>query len=48
MEFNLEEFAAQPSLDKFHHCMKEHLNIIAEHFGVSVSKNLRKQVIKSK
>lgn len=35
------------ALIKFHHCTKEHLIVVAAHFGVTVSKNLRKQVIKS-
>lgn len=47
MEFSLEDFVAQLSLDKFHRFTKEHLMVVADHFGVTVSKQSRKQVIKS-
>lgn len=47
MEFSLEDFVAQPILDKFHRFTKEHLIVVADHFDVTVSKQSRKQVIKS-
>ncbi len=47
MEFQLDEFVAQPTLDVFHHCTRDQLIDIADHFGVVVSKLLRKPVIKS-
>lgn len=36
MELNLDEFLAQPTLDKIHLFTKEHLITIADHFEVTV------------
>lgn len=47
MEFNLDEFVAQPSLDKLNRCTKKHLTILADYFGITVPKQAKKQVIES-
>ena len=47
MEFNVDEFVAQPSLDKLHPLTKEHLVVIVDHFGIAVPKQAKKKVIKS-
>lgn len=47
MESDLDDFVAQPSHDKLHLCTKKHLIFVADHFGITVPKQARKQVIKS-
>lgn len=47
MEFNIDEFTAHPSLELLNACKKEHLLIIADLFKISVSKQSKKQVLKS-
>lgn len=45
MEFGLDDFVAQPSHGKLQLCTKEHLIFIADHFGITVPKQAKKQVI---
>ena len=44
MGINVDEFVAQPSLE-LHHCTKEHLVVIADHYGITVPKQAIKNVI---
>lgn len=46
MEFDIEDFVAQPGLDKYNQCRKEDLFLIAAHFKVPVSKQDRKEAVK--
>ena len=46
-DFKLEEFVDQPTLGVFHKCKRDHLVAIADHYGITVSKTLNKQTIKS-
>uniref|UniRef100_A0A671UEB7 Gypsy retrotransposon integrase-like protein 1 n=1 Tax=Sparus aurata TaxID=8175 RepID=A0A671UEB7_SPAAU len=47
MEFNLEDFVEQPTLNKLHTCTKDNLLAIADHFCVTLLKQAKKEVVKS-
>ena len=47
MVFNVDDFVAQPSLDKLHPCTKEDLVVVADYFGIVVTKQAKKNVLKS-
>ena len=47
MDFDLEDFVAHPSLEKFEQCTKNNLLSIAAHFKIPISKQEKKQNIKS-
>jgi len=47
MDFDLEDFVAHPSLEKFEQCTKNQLLSIAAHFKIPISKQEAKQNIKS-
>lgn len=47
MEFKVEDFVSKPSLEVFDKCTKDNLLLIAGHFGIAVSRQLKKQVIKA-
>ena len=47
MEFKLEDFVAQPSLDLLGRCTKAQLCAIADHYDISVSKQAKTQLLKS-
>lgn len=44
MEFNLNEFVEQPTLDKLHPCKKDNLSAIVDHFCVTLPKQAKKEV----
>ena len=46
MEFILEEFVKQPSLEVFHKCTKDNLTSIADHYSIIVSRTKAKKVLK--
>lgn len=46
MEFNLNEFVEQPTLDKLHPCKRYNLFAIVDHFCVTLPKQAKKEVIK--
>lgn len=47
VDLKIEGFLAQPTLDKFHKCTKEHLIAIADHFEIPVSGQSQKKLIKT-
>lgn len=46
MEFKLEDFGESPTLELFNRCTKDNLLLIVDHFGVPLSKQIRKQEMK--
>lgn len=44
---NLEEFVKAPSIEVVHKCTREHLITLADHFKVSVSRQGKKDLVKS-
>lgn len=46
IEFKLEDFVESPTLELFHQCTKDNLLLIADRYGVSLSKQLKKQKMK--
>ena len=47
MEFDLEDFVKQPSLDLFHKCTKDNLVDIADHYNVKVQSTKAKKTLKA-
>lgn len=45
--FSLEEFVEEPSLEVFYKCSKDQIIAIAEHYEVHVSKQSKKDVLKT-
>lgn len=45
MEFTLDDFVAEPSIERLHLCTKEQLFSVADYFGVAMSKQAKKQVL---
>ena len=46
MEFNLDDFVKQPSLDVFHKCTKDNLIDIADHYNIKVLSTKAKKAVK--